>query len=119
MRFETGRALLFHMYLEPALPKWDLATAKEKQKAKLQAVEGIWGEGVEGFGQEAEGEGEVGGQLAVAMETVLQGLTEYGVQHKRGVVTECFINTGRDTISLNCTAVVSVALFKDGSTGRP
>jgi hypothetical protein len=36
-----------------------------------------------------------------------------------GVVTECFMRTGRETIPLSCTTVVSVALRSDGSTGRP
>lgn len=36
-----------------------------------------------------------------------------------GVVTACFIRTGRETISLSWTGVVSVALRSVGSTGSP
>lgn len=36
-----------------------------------------------------------------------------------GTVTECFIRTGRETISLSWTAVVSVARRSVGSIGRP
>lgn len=36
-----------------------------------------------------------------------------------GAVTECFINTGRETISLSWTDVVSVDLRSVGSIGRP
>lgn len=36
-----------------------------------------------------------------------------------GVVTECFIRTGRETIWLSCTAVVSAALRRDWSMGSP
>lgn len=36
-----------------------------------------------------------------------------------GAVTECLIRTGRETISLSWTAVVSVARRSVGSIGRP
>lgn len=40
--------------------------------------------GVEGLGEEAQGEGEVGGQGAVAVQAVLEGLAENVVQDQGG-----------------------------------
>lgn len=52
--------------------------------AQLQAVEGVGGVRVEGLGQVAQGEGEVARQVRVAVQAVLQGFGQDGVEHQRG-----------------------------------
>lgn len=51
--------------------------------AQLQTVEGVRRVRVEGFWEEAQGEGKVAGQRSVAVQAVLQRLAEDGVEHQR------------------------------------